>query len=137
MRRWFALSLLILCALGGAACAIETLISDSATRIAYAVRNGAVRLKVSRSDTLVLSVAWRSWPDGCPAGYRVDWKADSKKYPGLGVICAGGRHGYGTTYYRNFVKVPKSLQVTKEKGEPVTIALRKLPDGTIDVVALQ
>ena len=132
---WFSFSLLTVLALGGAAC--ETLISDSATRVAYAVRDGAARLQRSRSDTLVLSVAWRSWPDGCPDGYRVDLKADSDQYPGLGVVCTTGPRSYGTTYYRNFVKVPKSLQVTKEKGEPATIALRKAADGTIAVVALQ
>ena len=135
VRRWSALALLAVLSASGAAC--ETLISDSATRVAYAVRDGAARLKRSRSDTLVLSIAWRSWPDGCPDGYRVDWKADTDQYPGLGVVCTTGPRGYSTTYYRNFVKVPRSLQVTKEKGEPATIALRKLPDGTIAVVALQ
>lgn len=135
MRRWFTFSLLTVLAFGGTAC--EMLIGDSATRVAYAVRDGAARLQRSRSDTLVLSVAWRSWPDGCPDGYRVDLKADSDQYPGLGVVCTTGPRGYSTTYYRNFVKVPKSLQVTKEKGEPTTIALRKEADGTIALVALQ
>ena len=135
VRRWSALAVLTVLAVSGAAC--ETLISDSATRVAYAVRDGAARLKSSRSDTLVLSVAWRSWPDGCPDGYRVEWKADTDQYPGLGVDCTTGRRSYGTTYYRNFVRVPRSLQVTKEKGEPAAIALRKRPDGTIEVVAVQ
>jgi hypothetical protein len=130
-----ALAVLIVLAVSGTAC--ETLISDSATRVAYAVRDGAARLQRSRSDTLVLSVAWRSWPDGCPDGYRVEWRADTDRLPGLGVICTTGRRGYATISYRDFVKVPRSLQVTKEKGEPATIALRKLPDGTIAVVALQ
>ena len=116
----------------------ETSISDMATRLAYAVRDGAARLARSPSDTLVLSVAWRSWPDGCPDGYRVAWNADNDvKAPGVGVECTSTRHSYGTTYARNFVKVTKALTVTKEKGEPVTIALRKRPDGAIEVVALQ
>jgi len=135
LKRCATLGLLAVLALSGAAC--DTLISDSATRIAYAVRDGAARLTRSPSDTLVLSVAWRSWPDGCPDGYRVDWKADTDQYPGLGVGCATGRRSYSTTHYRNFVKVPRSLQVAKEKGEPVAIALRKLPDGTIEVVAVR
>lgn len=105
--------------------------------MAYAVRDGAARLARSSSDTLVLSVAGRSWPDGCPDGYRVEWNADTHRYPGLGVICTTGRRGYSTTYYRNFVKVPSSLQITKEKGEPVTIALGKRPDGIIEVVAVR
>jgi hypothetical protein len=123
--------------LAAAGISCETLVSDSATRVAYAVRDGAARLRGSRSDTLVLSVAWRSWPDGCPDGYRLEWNADTHTNPGLGVICTTGTRGYSTTYYRNFVKVPRSLQVTKDKGEPSTIALRKQADGTIEVVALQ
>jgi hypothetical protein len=126
---------LVAAGLSGAAC--ENLISDSATRIAYAVRDGAARLRRSSSETLVLSVAWQSWPDGCPGGYRVDWKADTDQYPGLGVVCATGPRGYGTTYYRNFVKVPARLQTAHERGEPTTIALRKSSDGTIEVIALQ
>ena len=135
VRLWSTLAFLAVLALSGAAC--ETLISDSATRVAYAVRDGAARLARSPSDTLVLSVAWRSWPDGCPDGYRVQWYADTDQFPGLSVICTTGRRSYSTTHYRNFVKVPRSLQVTKEKGEPVAIALRKLADGTIEVVAVQ
>ena len=132
-RSLFALVTVLV--LGGTAC--DTLIGDSATRVVYAVRDGAARLKRSSSDTLVLSVAWRSWPGGCPDGYRVEWRADSDRIPGLGVICTTGGRGYAAISYRDFVKVPRPLQVTKEKGEPVTIALRKRPDGTIDVVAVQ
>lgn len=137
MRRPIAIALLVLAALGAAAYGFEFLVSDSATRIAYAVRNGTARLKASRSETLALSVGWRSWPDGCPGGYRVEWNADTHKNPGLGVICTSGKRGYSTTYYRNFVKVPRTLEATKEKGEPATIALHKLPDGTVEVTALQ
>ena len=110
---------------------------DSATRVVDAVRDGATRLKRSSSDTLVLSVAGRSWPNGCPDGYRVEWRADSDRIPGLGVICSTGRDGYATVAYRAFVTVPRPLQVTKQRGEPVAIGLRKGPNGTVDVVALQ
>jgi hypothetical protein len=128
----------ILVAAGGTGCAVETLISDMATRLAYGVRDGAARLKRSPSDTLVLSVAWRSWPDGCPGGYRVVWNPDNDPTAaGIGVECTTDRHSYGTTYNRNFVTVTRSMQVTKEKGEPVTIALRKRADGVIEVIALQ
>jgi hypothetical protein len=100
--------------LSGAAC--ETLISDAATRIAYAVRDGAARLRRSSSETLVLSVAWQSWPDGCPAGYRVEWLADADRNTGLGVSCEPGRRSYSTTYYRNFVKVPARLEAVMAKA---------------------
>jgi hypothetical protein len=135
LKRCATHTLLIVLVLSGAAC--ETLVSDSATRIAYAVRDGAARLAKSPSDTLVLSVALRSWPRGCPDGYRVEWRADSDRLPGLGVICATGGGGYATIAYRGFVEVPRPLQVTKAKGEPATIALRKRPDGSIEIVALQ
>jgi hypothetical protein len=121
--------------IAGAAC--DTLTGDAATRFVSAVRDGAARLASSRSDTLVLSVAAKSWPGGCPDGYRVEWRADSDRIPGLGVICTTGSQGYATIGYREFVKVPRSLQVTKAKGEPATIALRKRPGGAIEVTALQ
>ncbi len=113
------------------------LTSDPASRLANSVRDGASRLKQSRSDTLVLSVAWRSWPGGCPDGYRVEWRTDTDRVPGLGVICTTGTRGYATISYRTFVRVPRELQVTKDKGEPTTIGRRKAADGTIAVVALQ
>ena len=127
----------VILALTLASCGCETLISDSATRIAYAVRDGAARLRGSKSGTLVLSVAWRSRPDGCPDGYRVEWRADGEKYPGLAVDCDTGRRSYGTTYYRTFVKVPNTLRVSHAKGDPTTIALRKAPNDAIEVVELR
>ena len=136
-RRAIVGVLIALCAMGAFVYGFEYLVSDSATRVANGVRDGAARLKVSRSDSLVLSVAWRSWPDGCPGGYRVTWTADGEKNPGLGVDCTTGRRGYSTTYYRNFVSVPRSLQVTKQQGDPLTVALRKGVSGTIEVVAVQ
>jgi hypothetical protein len=128
------LALLSAAGLSGSAC--ERLISDSATRIAYAVRDGATRLRQSSSETLVLSVAWQSWPDGCPAGYRVEWLADADRNTGLGVSCEPGRRSYRTTDNRNVVQVPARLEAAHGKGEPTTIALRKSRDGTIEVVAL-
>lgn len=136
MRRRSALAILVVAA-AAALGACESPLSDPATRVAYAVRDGAARLARSRSDTLVLSVALRSWPRGCPDGYRVEWRADSDRIPGLGVICQTGGSGYATIAYRSFVRVPRPLQVSKGKGEPATIALRKRPDGAIEVVALQ
>ena len=135
MRRGCALALVVAWAAAGIGC--EMLTGDSATRVVDAVRAGATRLKASNSDSLVLSVAWRSWPNGCPDGYRVEWRADSDRIPGLGVICTTGRSGYATVAYRAFVTIPRPLQVTKQRGEPVTIALRKSSNGAVDVVALQ
>ena len=135
MRRRFAVVLLTVLSLPAAAC--ERVTGDSATRLVSAVRDGADRLKRSQSNTLVLSVAARSWPGGCPEGYRLEWRADTDRLPGLGVICTTGTRGYATIDYRAYVKVPRALQVTKEKGEPATIGLRKRLDGVIEVVALQ
>ena len=127
----------VILALALASSGCEALISDSATRIAYAVRDGAARLRRSKSETLVLSVAWQSRPDGCPEGYRVEWRADGEKYPGLGVDCDTGRRSYSTTYYRNFVRVPYTLKVSHAKGDPTTIALRKAPNDIIEVIELR
>lgn len=133
-RAWRAIVLVVL-SVAVAAC--ERVTGDSATRMVNAVRDGADRLKRSHSNTLVLSVAARSWPGGCPDGYRVEWRADTDRLPGLGVICTTGTRGYATIDYRAYVTVPRALQVTKEKGEPATIGLRKRLDGVIEVVALQ
>jgi hypothetical protein len=130
-----AVLLVVILAISGAACDVVT--GDAASRLVAAVGDGAARLRRSPSDTLVLSVAWRSWPRSCPDGYRVEWRADTDRIPGLGVICTTGTQGYAAIGYREFVKVPRALQVTKAKGEPATIALRKRPDGAIEVVALQ
>jgi len=124
-------------AAAGGGCSRQAVFGDSATRITDAVRDGAVRLAESKSDSLVLSVASRSWPGGCPDGYRVEWRADSDRITGLGVICTTGSQGYASIGYRAFVKVPRPLQVTKARGEPATIALRKGSGGVIEVVALQ
>jgi hypothetical protein len=132
-RAWFGLVLAL--AIAGPACDRGS--GDAATRLVSAVRDGAARLARSPSETLVLSVAWRSSPGGCPDGYRVEWRADSDRIPGLGVICTTGSQGYATVGYREFVKVPRPLQVTKAKGEPATIGLRKRDGNVIEVVALQ
>lgn len=115
----------------------DTVTGDAASRLVSAARDGAARLARSPSDTLVLSVSGRSWPGGCPDGYRVEWRADTDRIPGLGVICTTGTSGYASIAYRDFVIVPRALQVTKAKGEPATIGLRKRADGAIEVVALQ
>lgn len=110
---------------------------DAAARFVAEVRDGAARLAHSPSDTLVLSVASRSSPDGCPDGYRVEWRADSDRIPGLGIVCTTGTRGFATIAYRQIVKVPRPLQVTKRNGEPVTVALHKRTDGAIEVTALE
>ena len=135
MRYRQTLAIVTVLAVAGAGC--EMLAGDAAGRVVSAVRDGAARLKRSQSETLVLSVAWRSWPGGCPDGYRVEWRADTDRLPGLGVICTTGTRGYATVDYRAFVKVPRALEVIKTKGEPATIALRKRPDGSIEVTALE
>lgn len=130
-----AVLLVVLLALAGTAC--ERVTGDAATRMVSAVRDGAARLQRSQSNTLVLSIAARSWPGGCPGGYRVEWRADTDRLPGLGVICTTGTRGYAAIDYRAFVKVAKPLHVTKQQGEPTTVALHKWPDGTIEVVAVE
>jgi hypothetical protein len=110
---------------------------DAASRLVAEVRDGAARLKSSPSDTLVLSVASHSSSGGCPDGYRVEWRADSDRIPGLGIVCTTGTRGYASISYRGIVNVPRPLQITKRNGEPLTVALHKRTDGIIEVTALQ
>lgn len=135
MRRAVSLSCLLILGLAGGAC--DRVTGDAASRMVNAVRDGAARLERSSSDTLVLSVSPRPWPGGCPDGYRVEWRADSERLPGLGVICTTGTRGFASIDYRAFVRIPRSLNVTKGKGEPAVIGLRREHDGTIAVVALE
>lgn len=125
----------LLLVLAGTAC--DRVTGDSAARVVSAVRDGADRLKRSPSDTLVLSVALPSWPGGCPEGFRVEWRADSDRLPGLGVICDASPRGFAAVNYRAAVRIPRPLQIAKQKGEPITVGLRKRADGAIEVVALQ
>jgi hypothetical protein len=122
-------------AIAGSGC--DAVTGDAASRLVAAVQDAAARLARSPSDTLVLSVALRSWPRGCPDGYRIEWRADTDRIPGLGVICASDAVGYAAVSYRQFVSVPRALQVVKAKGEPVSIALRKRAGNIIEVVALE
>jgi hypothetical protein len=135
LERCAALALVTVLATAGSAC--DAMFGDAATRLVSAARDGAARLRRSKSETLVLSVASRSWPGGCPDAYRVEWRADTDRIPGLGVVCTTGANGYASIGYREFARVPRALQVSKAKGEPVTIALRKRADGEIEVTALQ
>src|SRR3954470_18876382 len=135
MRRPFYLSCAVVVGLAGGGC--QFVAGDAASRIVNAVRDAADRLQRSSSDTMVLSVAPRPWPGGCADGYRVEWRADTDRLPGLGIICTTGTRGYASIDYRPFVKIPKPLNVTKSKDEPTAIALRKERDGTIAVVALE
>ncbi len=111
--------------------------TDAAAQLVAEVRDGASRLSHSQSDTLVLSVAPRTGVAGCPDGYRVEWRADSDRIPGMGVICTTGTRGYASIGYRDIVRVPRPLQVTKKNGEPLTVALHKREDGVVEVTALQ
>jgi hypothetical protein len=135
MRPSFYLSCAVVVGLAGGGCRFAA--GDAASRIVNAVRDAADRLKRSSSNTIVLSVAPRPWPGGCADGYRVEWRADADRLPGLGVICTTGTRGYASIDYRLFVKIPKPLNVTKSRNEPTTIGLRKERDGTIAVVALE
>ena len=75
--------------------------------VVHAVRDGAARLKRSPSDTLVLSVAARSWPGGCPGRLSRGVARRHRSAPGLGVICTTGTRGYATIDYRALRQGPE------------------------------
>ena len=111
---------------------------DAATRlVADAVRDGAARLTRSPSDTLVLSVASRV------AGRLPGWlsrrvaRRQRSASRGWASSARPARAATPPSPTAQIVKVPRPLQVTKKNGEPVTVALRKRPDGVIEVAALQ
>ena len=58
---------------------------------------------------------------------------ESGKLPGQGALCLGR---YATSYHHRFVRVPRTLSVSKQAGEGCVIVLRRDGDA-IELVGLR
>jgi hypothetical protein len=100
--------------LTGAGCRLT---QDEAERLAYAVRDGAERLKTSTRTEETVEYA----PPG-DLEYSIRFEvSESLQPPFKGALVVSGS---GTTYHARFVYVPNALSI-KKRAAPTQIVLKK------------
>lgn len=122
--------------MGAAAC--ESLTGDSASRIAFGLREGAHRLSLSSApaDSITVRIPARTWPSGCPAAYRVEFLPDSAQPAGIIVSCLPKGQRYATSRARKDVVTSQPLMQEYQAGEPMDIVLRR-NGAKIEIASLQ
>lgn len=103
----------------------EFLVSDSASRTAFALRDGARRLAGSGDSTITVRVAPRQWPRGCQGAYRLTLVPDSAAVPGLAIRCLPGGPVYTSGDALAQVRTRELLTADLRATEPVTLLLRR------------
>lgn len=142
MRRVILLPLLIAASLLLTGCGkfFEVFVSDSATRLAYQIRDEAAALRAAGEKTRTFTHRPKSWPDGLTGDYRIVFTGPEEQTDGRrGLMTAKSYDGplwSGTTYHLNYVRVPQALTVAHRKGEPTLVTL-ELRDDTVCVTALK
>lgn len=111
----------------------ERLVSDSASRISFALREGARRLAGSPDSTLNVRISARTWPAGCAVDYRVDFVPDSSAVPGLAVRCLPDGPVYTSGSHLPIVHSDSALGMMVRATQPVRIMLKK--DGNRVLIA--
>ncbi len=121
--------------------AIETFVSDAATRLAYQIRDEAGALRRSGETIRTFEHKPKSWPEGISGAYRIEI-IETKTSPRPGHRSIGvarnltERPFYWTSYQLNYVDVPKDVAVSHQKGEP-TIVTIELKDGKVLLTGLK
>jgi hypothetical protein len=144
-RRAVAL-LIAVVALGGvllfsAQYAIETFVSDAATRLAYQIRDEAAALGRSGDTTRRFEHHPKGWPEGISGDYRVEI-VETPTAPRPGHRSIGVARNlteppwFWTSYHLNYVEVPQDVTVSHRKGEPTIVTLRR-ESGRIVLSALE
>lgn len=141
MRRSVLLPLLLTTVLlAGCGRFFEVFVSDSATRLAYQIRDEAAALKRSGEKTRTFEHRPKPWPDGPAGDYRIECVGPPEPSDGRRAIMTAksydGPLWSSTTYHLNYVRVPQPLKVAHRKGEPTLVTL-ELRDGTVLVTALK
>ena len=144
MRRPFVITLAAL-ALGvvllysGCSWLLDTFVSDSATRLAFQIRDEAAALRHSGATTRTFAHVPKAWPDGLAGDYRVEFpgtEVANGQRPLMTAKSYDGPLWSSTTYHLNFVRVPQPLKVAHRKGEPTLVTL-ELRDDMVFVTALK
>jgi hypothetical protein len=127
-------------ALAGCGKFFEVFVSDSATRLAYQIRDEATALRRSGETTRTFVHRPKAWPDGLTGDYRIEFIGPPEQTDGRrGLMTSRSYDGAlysGTTYHLNYVRVVPPLKVAHRKGEPTHVTL-ELRDGTVFVTDLK
>lgn len=120
---------------------IELLVSDASTRLAYDIRDNAMKLRVSGATVRTFEHHPKSWPKGLNGDYRIEIiETPTSPKPGhrsIGIARSrAGATWYATSYHLNFVSVPQDLTIAHRKGEPTLVTL-ELRNGRVVLTALQ
>lgn len=118
----------------------ERIVSDSATRLAYQIRDQALLLKLSGKSPRTFEHHPAAWPDGPDRDYRIEIISSATAGDGRRAIFTaksydGPLHS-STTYHLNYVQVPQNLKAAHRKGEPTLVTL-ELRDGLVYLTKLQ
>jgi hypothetical protein len=118
----------------------EVVVSDSATRFAYQLRDEAAALRASGTKSRTFTHVPATWPDGLSGDYRIEFVGPAELTDGRrGLMTAKSYDGplwSSTNHHLNFVRIPLPLKVAHRKGEPTIVTL-ELRDGVVHVTALR
>ncbi|HEX2861798.1 MAG TPA: hypothetical protein VHN79_09160 [Lacunisphaera sp.] len=118
----------------------EVFVSDSATRLAYQIRDEAAALRRSGEKSRTFSHRPKAWPDGPPGDYRIEFVGPPEPTEGRRPLMTAksydGPLWSSTTYHLNYVRVPQALKAAHRKGEPTLVTLELRDDGVVWVTAL-
>ncbi len=106
----------------------ELFTSDSASRTAFALREGARRLSGAPDSTLTIRIQPRQWPAGCQGDYRVDFVPDTSAVPGLAIRCLPDGPVYTSGGHLPLLHTDTTLSISIRAAQPLFLVLRK--DGT-------
>jgi len=142
MRRAVLLLPLLVAAslLAGCGKFFEVFVSDSATRLAYQIRDEAAALRRSGEKTRTFEHRPKAWPDGPDGDYRIEFVGPPEMSDGRRALMTAKSHDgplwSSTTYHLNYVRVPLPWKAAHRKGEPTLVTL-ELREGTVFVTALK
>lgn len=126
--------------LGGCGKGFERVVSDSATRFAFQLRDEAAALRRSGEKSRTFEHRPAAWPDGPDGDYRIEFVGPPESNDGRRALMTAksydGPLWSSTTYHLNYVRVPLPLKAAHHKGEPTLVTL-ELRDGTVLVTALK
>ena len=107
-------------------------LTDAATRAAYEIEAATHEMRRQGLASYEFTHVPKAWPEG------VDGPWELVIHESTGQIGQGGLGlgRYGTSYHNRFVRVPRTLRVTKQAGEGCVIVLRRNGDA-IEVVGLR
>lgn len=113
-------------------------LEDNGTHLAYALEEGAARLRASNSHDLLVQYETL---DGAHDPYYIEitpsfGPGETSNVPGSYMVVSGVTRG-GTSYHNRFLLVPQRLYIEKSHGGPTYLVLRKEGDGTVSVVELR